>query len=128
MGAGPWSLPSVKKLMESAWYIAENQHKLNPEELVIKEAWISKDKYLFRRIYHSKGRMGIKTIPRTTLTIRLEKEDPQMVQGRHGTQKHGKYNGMLKFHWKKWKGRLDSMPKMKKRGKASESTHDTTGV
>merc|ERR1711934_562045 len=105
----------VQALMESAWYVAENHHDLDPEQLVIKEAWITKDKYLFRRMYHSKGRMGIKTRRRTTLTIRLEKEEPKMVGLPHRQwEKHGKYSGLMRQHWKKWKG-WHAQPKQSQR-------------
>lgn len=95
----------VKQLIKSAWYVAEAHHQLDPLELVIKEAWIGKDTYLKRRMYHSKGRMGIKTRYRTTLTIRLEKEEPKMVGLPYRQwEKHGKYSGLMRQHWKKWKG------------------------
>jgi len=99
----------IKQLLDSAWYVGEAHHNLDPQKLVIREAWISKDKYLFRRMYHSKGRLGIKTRPKTTLTIRLEEED--VVTNRRGEQRHGKYSGLMKHHWKSWKGKLHGMPK-----------------
>jgi len=89
--------------------------------LVIREAWISKDKYLFRRMYHSKGRMGVKTRPRTTLTIRLETADVEMVGTGKNIAKHGKFNGLIKQHWKRWKGQLDALPGHSgKKGEAAE--------
>ena len=86
-------------------YVAENHHNLDPTTLVIKEAWTSKDKYLMRIMYHSKGRAGRKERPRTTLTVRLETADGQTAA------KASKHNGQIKYHWKRWKGKLDGLPK-----------------
>lgn len=96
----------LKQLIESAWYVAENHHNLDPTKLIIKEAWTTKDKYFFRRIYHSKSRVGIKTRPRTTLTIRLEEAEPKMVGKREVL---GRYSGLMRHHWKRWK-KLDEHP------------------
>ena len=85
-------------------YVAENHHNLDPTTLVIKEAWTSKDKYLMRIMYHSKGRAGRKERPRTTLTVRLETADGQTAA------KASKHNGQIKYHWKRWKGKIDALP------------------
>jgi len=58
-----------------------------------------------RIMYHSKGRAGRKERPKTTLTIRLETADDEKAAG-----KKSKHNGLIKYHWKRWKGKLDQLP------------------
>ena len=80
-----------------------------------------KDKYLFRRMYHSKGRMGVKTRPKTTLTLRLEEQAPELVGTGKNIVKHGKFNGLIKHHWKRWKGKIDAQPGGRNKKEAAET-------
>eukprot|EP00658_Telonema_sp_P-2_P030909 TRINITY_DN23251_c0_g1_i2.p1 TRINITY_DN23251_c0_g1~~TRINITY_DN23251_c0_g1_i2.p1 ORF type:complete len:207 (+),score=46.90 TRINITY_DN23251_c0_g1_i2:252-872(+) len=93
----------LRQLISSAWYMAEEHHQLDPRDLVIKEAWVGKQEFLKRIRYHSKGRAGTVHKPRCMVTLKLEEEAPHMVGTSNHIKKHGKHEGLIRSHWKKWK-------------------------
>jgi len=96
----------LKQLIASAWYVAREHHNLDPNELVIKEAWVGKEQFLKRMRFHGKGRIGTVHKPRCTVTIKLEREAPHWVgTGNLAYQRHGKFDGLIKNDgsWKSWK-------------------------
>merc|ERR1711934_33390 len=93
----------LRQLVSSAWYVAQEHHNLDPRELVIKEAWVGKQEFLKRIRYHAKGRAGKARRPICQISLRLEPEAPHYVGTRKNIEKHGKFEGMIRTHWKRWK-------------------------
>lgn len=60
---------TVYKVIKSARANASNNHGLDPDRLIVAEAFVGKGMYLKRLSYHAKGRCGIMVRPHCRLTV-----------------------------------------------------------
>ncbi|CAD6226188.1 unnamed protein product [Miscanthus lutarioriparius] len=60
---------TVYQVIHSARANAAHNHGLDPDKLIVEEAFVGKGLYLKRLSYHAKGRCGIMVRPRCRLTV-----------------------------------------------------------
>ncbi|KAF0899640.1 hypothetical protein E2562_020828 [Oryza meyeriana var. granulata] len=60
---------TVYQVIHSARANAAHNHGLDPDKLIVEEAFVGKGLYLKRLSYHAKGRCGVMVRPRCRLTI-----------------------------------------------------------
>ncbi|CAL5031103.1 unnamed protein product [Urochloa decumbens] len=59
----------IKQVIHSARANAAHNHGLDPDKLIVEEAFVGKGLYLKRLSYHAKGRCGVMVRPRCRLTV-----------------------------------------------------------
>jgi len=60
---------TVYQVIHSARANAAHNHGLDPDKLIVEEAFVGKGLYLKRLSYHAKGRCGVMVRPRCRLTV-----------------------------------------------------------
>jgi len=60
---------TVYQVIHSARANASHNHGLDPDKLIVEEAFVGKGLYLKRLSYHAKGRCGVMVRPRCRLTV-----------------------------------------------------------
>lgn len=68
---------TVYQVIHSARANAAHNHGLDPDRLLVAEAFVGKGLYLKRISYHSKGRSGIMMRPRCRLTVVVRETTPE---------------------------------------------------
>ncbi|KAM0951958.1 putative ribosomal protein L22/L17 [Dioscorea sansibarensis] len=68
---------TVYQVIHSARANAAHNHGLDPERLLVDEAFVGKGLYLKRLSYHAKGRSGIMVRPRCRLTVVVRETTPE---------------------------------------------------
>ncbi|XP_072994357.1 uncharacterized protein [Typha latifolia] len=68
---------TVYQVIHSARANAAHNHGLNPERLLVDEAFVGKGIFLKRLSYHAKGRSGIMVRPKCRLTVVVRETTPE---------------------------------------------------
>jgi len=92
---------TVRAVLNSARYNAENLQNLNPDRLLVDKIFATKGTYLKRVNYHAKGTSGVMHRPRSHLRVALREVPPNPKERRFG--RFGKTNKA----WKRMKGEYD---------------------
>uniref|UniRef100_A0A0E0C4N0 Large ribosomal subunit protein uL22c n=1 Tax=Oryza meridionalis TaxID=40149 RepID=A0A0E0C4N0_9ORYZ len=68
---------TVYQVIHSARANAAHNHGLDPDKLIVEEAFVGKGLYLKRLSYHAKGRCGVMVRPRCRLTVVVREATPE---------------------------------------------------
>ncbi|XP_020575439.1 uncharacterized protein LOC110021330 [Phalaenopsis equestris] len=68
---------TVYQVIHSARANAAHNHGLDPDKLIVAEAFVGKGIYLKRLSYHAKGRSGIMVRPKCRLTVAVRETTPE---------------------------------------------------
>lgn len=68
---------TVYEVIHSARANASHNHGLDPDKLIVAEAFVGKGLYLKRISYHAKGRSGIMVRPKCRLTVVVRETTPE---------------------------------------------------
>ncbi|PKU79878.1 uncharacterized protein LOC110115307 [Dendrobium catenatum] len=68
---------TVYQVIHSARANASHNHGLDPDKLIVAEAFVGKGIYLKRLSYHAKGRSGIMVRPKCRLTVVVRETTPE---------------------------------------------------
>ncbi|CAI0438242.1 unnamed protein product [Linum tenue] len=68
---------TVYQVIHSARANATHNHGLDPDRLLVAEAFLGKGRFIKRVSYHSKGRHGIKVRPECRLTVVVRETTPE---------------------------------------------------
>ncbi|KAG9441550.1 hypothetical protein H6P81_017404 [Aristolochia fimbriata] len=71
---------TVYQVINSARANATHNHELDPEQLLVAEAFVGKGFFKKRISYHSKGRSGIKVRPECHLTVLVQEKRNQIAK------------------------------------------------
>ncbi|XVE96254.1 hypothetical protein REPUB_Repub02eG0205500 [Reevesia pubescens] len=110
---------TVYQVIHSARANAIHNHGLDPDSLLVAEAFVGKGLFLKRVSYHGRGRSGIKERPECRLTVAVREMTPEEKAEIARLRVH-KFRKLTKWEWRLVPHTLiETTPIWNRRGKAS---------